>query len=685
MQAEIALENISKKAQMVKIPQEKKIVFPQHSVTMTTPDPVTLNLRDLGLEEQLEKISRNTIKQVFGWKPSVIKSDVTKEMVDDYQEKLRNESYTDPLTGQKFKYVPVETNVSLEQAQLLPDTSDEDIARIQEGVKQMTARYTEGTNKVERLRSAKDEFRDTFEIDVPDVNPNDPDYRRKKIASMQARTNLFNQQMRELDEDIESELQTLSSLRTDILRYQRIPDLIKSNRQENQAEIDRTEKINRGLLQTKADELNLLNRGRLQIQQEPNETAAEFKQRLIETGQATYDETEVERQAEYKTLLKLKENMKLLFTDLSLIENFLKIVLPEQQYLYNRYFESIKKAFLETYGFNNRTFKAESRNDLNIIKTFFDSVLEDKVPILKTKPIDLLNDDDLLPAEPSVPEETLRRPFPQATLRTMEVKPVKPPVKKTKKGDDITEDTNYLKSIGIQLPPSGGRGSGNSDDPYKMTIPELVVKYGSLYENNLPKVNGQENIASRKLIPTLKRPLILGLLQFIGAAKRIGGDDFKIGEGIKAKKFPKLMEFGKVLLNPSNLHYQNVLSVRRMDGTGFTGFKNHSVSDDFVEIIQKMLDGKSVLNKDVKRLSKPEIELYDNLLYISGLHKSNDNTHSDTKESMKNRLALIEGEVEAGNTNPDLKKELHSLLYKMVYNKMVSAPQAKKYFKNLFK
>jgi hypothetical protein len=684
MDAEIALENISKKAQMVKMPEVKKIVFPQHTLTSTQPDPVTLNLRDLGLEEQLEKISRNTIKQVFGWKPSIIKSDVTKEMVDDYQEKLRNEHYTDPLTGEKFKYVPVESNVSLVQPVLLPDTTDEDIGRIQEGLKQMTARYTQGTATVERLRNAKDKLRDTFEIDVPDVNPNDPDYRRKKIASMQARTNAFNAQMREFDEDIESELQTMSSLRTNILRYERIPDLVKSNRQENQAEIDRTEKLNRGLLQTKAEELSLLNRGRLQIQQEPNETAADFKQRLIETGQATYDETEVERQAEYKTLLKLKENMKLLFTDLSLIENFLKIILPEQQYLYNRYFESIKKAFLETYGFDNKTFKAESRNDLNIIKTFFDSILEDKVTTLKTKPLNLLDDTDLLPAEPTKPEpESLRRPFPPATLRTMEVKPAKSA--KSVKKDDISEDTNYLRSIGIQLPPTGGRGSGNSDDPYKMTIPELVVKYGALYENNLPKVTGQENIASRKLIPILKRPLILGLLQFIGAAKRLDGNDYKIGEGIKPKKFPKLIDFGKVLLNPANLHYQNVLSVRRKDGTGFTGFKNNNVSDDFVEIIQKMLEGKQVLNKDVKRLSKPEIELYDNLLYISGLHKSHDNTHSDTKKSMKNRLELIEGEMGAGNNNPELKKELHSLLHKMVYNKMVTQPQAMKYFKSVTK
>ena len=683
MEAEMALENISKKAQMVQMPQEKKIVFPRHNLTIERPDPATLNLRDLGLEEQLEKISRNTIKEVFGWKPSVIKSDVTKEMVDDYQEKLRNEHYTDPLTGEKFKYVPVETDVALVKPVLLPDTTDENIARIQEGLKRMAARHLEETREVEHLRKVKDNLRDTFEIDVPDVNPNDPDYRRKKIASMQARTNLFNAQMRELDDDIEGRLQTISSLETEMLRYQRIPDLVKSNRQDNQAEIDRTEKINRGLLQTKAEELSLLNRGRLQIQQEPNETAEDFKQRLLQTGQATYDETEIERQAEYKTLLKLKENMKLLFTDLSLIENFLKIIPAEQQYLYNRYFESIKKPFLETYGFDNKTFKAESRNDLNTIKTFFDSILENKIPTLKTKPIDLLNDDDLLPAIPTQPEpEPLRRPFPEATLRTMAPKPPPKPVTTQNKANH--EDSLYLSKIGIVIPTGRGESNYAGDDPYKMIAPQLRSVFGEEYVRRISKLPDPLHIKTYKLTQSVPRGLILGLLQYVGLAKRVDGK-LKVGEGIKLKKLPKLIEFGKVLLNPNNLHYQNVLSIRRMDGSGFTGFKNHNVSDDFVEIIQKMLEGKSILNKDVKRLTKPEIELYDNLLYISGLHKNHENTHSDTKQAMKNRLELIEGELGAGNTNPELKKELHSLLHKMVYNKMVSQPQAKKYFNAITK
>ena len=61
--------------------------------------PEDLNMRDLGIEEQLQKISRNSIKEVAGWKPSVIKSHVTEEMIKDYQDEMHKTHYEDPITG----------------------------------------------------------------------------------------------------------------------------------------------------------------------------------------------------------------------------------------------------------------------------------------------------------------------------------------------------------------------------------------------------------------------------------------------------------------------------------------------------------------------------------------------------------------------------------------------------------
>ena len=47
--------------------------------------------------------------------------------------------------------------------------------------------------------------------------------------------------------------------------------------------------------------------------------------------------------------------------------------------------------------------------------------------------------------------------------------------------------------------------------------------------------------------------------------------------------------------------------------------------------------------------------IYDNLIKRSKLHKMNDNTFEATALKMKQRLEVLEGELEAGNTNDKIK------------------------------
>ena len=98
-----------------------------------------------------------------------------------------------------------------------------------------------------------------------------------------------------------------------------------------------------------------------------------------------------------------------------------------------------------------------------------------------------------------------------------------------------------------------------------------------------------------------------------------------------------------------------------------------------------ILNGKQINHNDLKKIDLYEKQLLDNLLYLSGLHKTIDNTLSHTRQAMKHRLELIEGEISAGNTNPDLKKELHGLLLKMAHGGLISNPQAYSHYRNLTK
>ena len=97
-----------------------------------------------------------------------------------------------------------------------------------------------------------------------------------------------------------------------------------------------------------------------------------------------------------------------------------------------------------------------------------------------------------------------------------------------------------------------------------------------------------------------------------------------------------------------------------------------------------MFDNKPITQSDLKNI-KDEQMIYDNLIVQSGLHKSNQipTTIEQTSEQMKNRLGLITGEIEAGNSNKSLLTELHELLFKMVRVHLISKSAASAYYKNL--
>jgi hypothetical protein len=114
------------------------------------------------------------------------------------------------------------------------------------------------------------------------------------------------------------------------------------------------------------------------------------------------------------------------------------------------------------------------------------------------------------------------------------------------------------------------------------------------------------------------------------------------------------------------------------------GYPNKRVSDNFVDVIFKILENKTITKSDLKNIHSERI-LYDNLIVLSGIHKSKSipTTIEDTAPEMKNRLGLIVGEIEAGNSNKVLLKELHELLFKMSQINLISRSAATKYYNNI--
>ena len=158
------------------------------------------------------------------------------------------------------------------------------------------------------------------------------------------------------------------------------------------------------------------------------------------------------------------------------------------------------------------------------------------------------------------------------------------------------------------------------------------------------------------------------------------------GGGIAHKVLPSSFVFGKIKIDLNKLFYRNILSIKDRKGKQINGQMNKRVSDNFVEVIFKILEDRPITKTDLKNIHSERI-LYDNLIVQSGIHKSKNipTTIEDTAPEMKNRLGLITGEIEAGNSNVALLKELHELVFKMAQINLISRSAATNYYNNIKK
>jgi hypothetical protein len=155
----------------------------------------------------------------------------------------------------------------------------------------------------------------------------------------------------------------------------------------------------------------------------------------------------------------------------------------------------------------------------------------------------------------------------------------------------------------------------------------------------------------------------------------------RYGAGIKEQQLPEYAYFGDIVIMLSKLYHNNVLSVKMKSGRIIEGFKNSKVSNLFVDIIMDIYADKDVSNS-MKDLNVNERNLMNSLLFQAKLHKKFKTNTNETLSQLKEKHKVIEGEILAGNNNPELLKEMKDVLLKLFHFKAISIPAIKKYLKN---
>jgi hypothetical protein len=381
-----------------------------------------------------------------------------------------------------------------------------------------------------------------------------------------------------------------------------------------------------------------LNQGRASIQRLPDETDEEYAIRLRETGNAPeIDPAVLAERADLRNTQKLIINLKTILKP-EQASNISKMLTADQKYEINKKFPKIKTAYEKTYS---KTAKIPEQELID----FFMSELGNKIE-----------------------EAPYTRPPAQRRPR---------PPRETADIAAARELTRQYREAEGELPVA--QGQLIAPKASSLTMPQMREYLASNYPNDPNIKEAFKTSTSRARLEQIYK-------EAVGEVEpRQARLEFPLakGEGIKSKALPKLAHFGKVSINPHKLYHKNILSVRNLKGQSI-GVSDITVSDGMSEMLLKMLEGVNPIKKDFAVLDKHEPALYNNLIHLAQLHKNYETPNlQETKQQMKHRMELLQGELEAGNNAPSILSEAKQLLRLMVGNGMLKSTQARKHYEYL--
>ena len=671
----------------------KPVLINSDLITGTPQYKAEKQLSDLLLAQQIENTVKLAMYAVEGKKQEPMTSSVSQEMIDEYKKEIMKPV---EIGGKKFLYSPVDmpklpdpfvpkplsdTLINEEDYQMMRtgtltfiETRKGDVEILEREKQELEEFYKSGgkiaydeeARRKELTVALNDELKAMITVDLKSTLPSKPNKANliTRIITIEKATNLKSS----LD-PIQGEIKAKKVEITDAQRE--IQDAIdayniekgKYDAQQVEIEKNRLDEIQynnekRQLAEELLNDFNRLNQGKMKISRDQSETDDDFFIRLQSLGAIPVDQKDIEKEVQTAIFLKAKKNILELTSDLSKVETVVKMLDNAERFELNKIFPRIKKQYSESFGINYKDLDANEiaqfiKNELVTGQKLTTPSKESQSKDIKSKLrafkkdelisiINELNGDDftlnLLTGSDSFKKEEM--------IAELESKGVFDR-KKFKAMLKIPEDPKY------PITPT--------KDP-KISGPAGAEEFKEDEEEDVDEV-GKE---------VVEKEVVEGEV--------VDG----VGEGIKSHALPSTVPFGKIALDLNKLYYQNVLSIKRLNGNKIIGHRNKRVSDNFVDLIMKMFENKSITQSDLRNI-KDEQMLYDNLIVQSGLHKSKKipTNIEQTSEQMKNRLGLITGEIEAGNSNKSLLTELHELLFKMVRVHLISKSSATAYYKNI--
>lgn len=450
----------------------------------------------------------------------------------------------------------------------------------------------------------------------------------------------------------------------------------------NKAIIESNRGKNKIKLKEYQEQLNLLNRGAFNMVQEPYESDEDYKQRLI-----SHSQIEAPSEALYDARVYASKEIRNKFKEIikndTIIDLIANSLTNEQKYNIMKEWGSYAKQYKEIYGDYNPTQSVTDlvtffTNPINVdmFKTYKSRGKVESAPVAPVAITLAQTDNFIIDVQDDIiqidrlnkltepPQRTGERIFFRVALQPGKALSYMVVYSRTGAENSFVElKAEPFKSM---LQNEYGFQPNLVDE-----IREQVLEFPTLLSSNAN---------AKKLMTKYK---IKGDVEGKTVSKKRGSNQAVYGWGIENKEVPPYSQFGNIRINTKKLYYDDVLSIRDKNGYQLQGMSPVKVSPNFTKLIIEILENKPVTMSDIEQLKSNERQLYDHLIAVGKLHKEKPHKIDETTERLKNQLEILEGEFNAGNNNPNIKRQIKTLLYKLHHFGTINSSQIKDYLKQL--
>jgi hypothetical protein len=436
------------------------------------------------------------------------------------------------------------------------------------------------------------------------------------------------------------------------------------------------------------DTFNMANRDRYSVQQDPNESDQDYLTRIKTLETDKYNPDLFKEKATNEGNLKFMTNLRKSLRDEVKISEIVKNFNPEEVFIINSNWNTIQEQLEIKFGINN---PSKSVND-------YVTEIRDIIDKLQNKQYGTILSSLSAPASTTL--ATAAPPIGTRDLRHSSDNSISDFESVVSKNSLYIGNTANGKGIWVKIGHKNRdfimfSNTTNTEKEFRAFKYTQNGNYSFKRIMEILGLNLDNDIRVQIFGPYGRgftvQDMFNHLKDIIGLSPENGkkfteNGEMMYGWGLNKEAITKHANFGKNIILLDKLYYKNVLSIKDKRMHSVEHLPNVKVSDTLADIIVNMCKNEQTTKQTLDTLSSSEKQLFDILLYVSGVRKSkhiskteNASAKDANIKELKQRFKIVEAEIQAGNNNPVVKAELKEIINKLVLYHVISQNNGKKY------